>query len=1174
MKRIKIFLIVAFHLLSGLPAAHAQVVFDGSIGAAGKLNLPGPDYDIKAEYGQQSGANLFHSFQQFNINTNEIATFTGPDSVRNIISRVTGGNASRIDGMLRSAIPGADLYLLNPAGVMFGQNASLDLSGGFHVSTADYLRLGNNERFYSIPNENDMLSVSEPAAFGFLDENSGKITIEGKGKLGEDLWGENDTSWRDWWKHTGIKEDGNKNLTFFPGLVVPEGKNISLVGGDIEIKGSSVPNRQGNYVPVGANLNAPEGQIRMASIASEGEAEISGAGLNVSASRLGNITMSEGAGITVNSSGDDSTRGGAGSVFIRSGSFVMDSASRIISQPSHGGGQEISIQADNVTLQNSSEIKANALGTGKGTDIVIEASETVAITDGRIKNGSFYEQDAGAGGELSVTAKNIAISGSKSSLGGESYGAGKGGNINLNASESLHLFEEGQISTSATPWSTGRGGDITVTAPQLTVENKAVIKSRSEGAGEGGNIAIHVGELQIADRGEISLRAEGSGNSGNLSISGTDPKPDDFADVVALSGENSAIRADTVGSGHAGNIAVTAKNMSLTDTASVTTSASDTGNAGSIALNVEKLELGKNAKIASSSEYLSVKIQTVPDIAARDELMANAQPYDVVVVKDAGDGSAGVFVLNIFGDMWVPIGKDIRIVADLTELQDLADAVLTGEVVIEAGEIAVVQDTGDGAPGGFVFDEFSEWIKIKNVYSTDDIANREGFTALAGDVARIDTGDGATKNFVYTGKDWLSFGEVYKVKDIAQRDKLSVHAGDAAKVEDAGDGKTKGFVFDGENWISFYMTGSAGAIDIHARDAVTLKDDSLISTAGAGGVRAGEITLNAAEVKLNDRALIASTSESVGDAGTISVNTQGGNVSLGDNAALSSATSGYGNGGSITVNTGNLETSGNAYISSASNFKEKGGDAGTIFIQADNTVYVSGKSSVRTSAEGQGNAGNIAIEAGNIRLGNEASVSSASHAPENGGAAGSIRIAADSLYLLNRSSLTTEAENTGVIEETADKQNGRIEMQIKDTLYLSDSRITTSVKGGLGNGGDIEIGSPTFVVLNKGEIKANAYQGSGGNIRIVTEHFIQSFKSIVSASSQFGLDGSIEIEAPDENISETLITLPASYLDVSRWMQNPCAERGTRKTSTFVMTGRDGVSILADDWQPSPPGGF
>ncbi len=156
---------------------------DGSLGNAGTLDLPGPDYEIKAEYGHQAGTNLFHSFQQFNIHADESATFTGPDSVQNIISRVTGGDASWIDGRLASAIPNADFYFLNPAGVMFGQNASLDLGGSFHVSTADYLRFGENDRFYAIPLENDVLSVAAPSAFGFLDGDAGKISVEGMGEL-------------------------------------------------------------------------------------------------------------------------------------------------------------------------------------------------------------------------------------------------------------------------------------------------------------------------------------------------------------------------------------------------------------------------------------------------------------------------------------------------------------------------------------------------------------------------------------------------------------------------------------------------------------------------------------------------------------------------------------------------------------------------------------------------------------------------------------------------------------------------------------------------------------------------------------------------------------------------------------------------------------------------------
>ncbi len=85
------------------PMAYAQITLDGTFGRTGVL--AGPNYEIKADMGRQSGNNLFHSFNKFNINTNESATFTGPESVENIISRVTGGNVSRIDGFLKSEIP-------------------------------------------------------------------------------------------------------------------------------------------------------------------------------------------------------------------------------------------------------------------------------------------------------------------------------------------------------------------------------------------------------------------------------------------------------------------------------------------------------------------------------------------------------------------------------------------------------------------------------------------------------------------------------------------------------------------------------------------------------------------------------------------------------------------------------------------------------------------------------------------------------------------------------------------------------------------------------------------------------------------------------------------------------------------------------------------------------------
>ncbi len=153
---------------------HAQVSLDGTLGRSGAL--PGPDYLIGADLGQQHGGNLFHSFQDFNLQSFESATFSGPNSVNNVISRVTGGNPSNIDGLLRSTIPNADMYFLNPYGIMFGPNAKLDVQGSFHASTADYLRLQDGGQFNARLPGNSLLTVAPVEAFGFLTNTPAAIT--------------------------------------------------------------------------------------------------------------------------------------------------------------------------------------------------------------------------------------------------------------------------------------------------------------------------------------------------------------------------------------------------------------------------------------------------------------------------------------------------------------------------------------------------------------------------------------------------------------------------------------------------------------------------------------------------------------------------------------------------------------------------------------------------------------------------------------------------------------------------------------------------------------------------------------------------------------------------------------------------------------------------------------
>ncbi len=143
------FVAVAFVALtlSHVPLS-AQVITDGTVGPA--TALAGPDFAIGADLGTQTGGNLFHSFQRFSIATGEIATFSGPSSANNVISRVTGGAVSDIDGTIRSTIPGADVFLINPAGLVFGPNASLDVQGSFHASSADYLGFADGTRYSAV----------------------------------------------------------------------------------------------------------------------------------------------------------------------------------------------------------------------------------------------------------------------------------------------------------------------------------------------------------------------------------------------------------------------------------------------------------------------------------------------------------------------------------------------------------------------------------------------------------------------------------------------------------------------------------------------------------------------------------------------------------------------------------------------------------------------------------------------------------------------------------------------------------------------------------------------------------------------------------------------------------------------------------------------------------------
>jgi filamentous hemagglutinin family protein len=163
---LKTLFVAGIGLFCALPiaAVNAQIIPDNSLGAeTSRIN---PNITIKdlpsteITGGAIRGANLFHSFQQFNVDAGRGVYFANPSNITNIFSRVTGSNVSNIFGKL-GVLGNANLFLLNPNGIVFGPNATLDLSGSFLATTANSIKFRDGREFSaSNPESAPLLTVS------------------------------------------------------------------------------------------------------------------------------------------------------------------------------------------------------------------------------------------------------------------------------------------------------------------------------------------------------------------------------------------------------------------------------------------------------------------------------------------------------------------------------------------------------------------------------------------------------------------------------------------------------------------------------------------------------------------------------------------------------------------------------------------------------------------------------------------------------------------------------------------------------------------------------------------------------------------------------------------------------------------------------------------------------
>jgi len=558
-------------------SSQAEITLDGTLGQSGALT--GPDYLIEANLGQKHGSNLFHSFQYFNLQSHESATFTGPNNINNVISRVTGGNPSHIDGLIRSTIPKADMYFLNPYGIMFGENAKLDVQGSFHTSTADYLRLGEGGRFDARNPSDSLLNVAPIEAFGFLTDSPASITTQ----------------------------DSD--------LSVSEGNSLSLIGGGLRLNGHSpILFHEQDFAPTTAvfarsKLSALAGRINLASVASQGEVMPSEFGLDLNA---------EGGTITANQTLMDVSGQGGGGVFIRGGQFFMDNATIQANTMAdrHGKGIDVKLtesldikgniiailsntmgsgKAGTITITvpdlriAESFIRSSSLSSGDAGDIVIEAQKISLDKGGDINNDTFVN---GQGGDITINATEFfSISGQKkgewvagatiqadlpSELTSETYGSGKPGSLNITTG--LLNLAGGLVSTNN--FGISKSADITVNADKINITGGGLIISSTFLDGDGGKININTNTMSIIGR-----------RSGLIQVIGE----------LFIENNQSSIATISFGKGDADNISVIANELRIDDRAGISAGTAGEGAAGDVTVTVNNLFLEGGSEINSSS---------------------------------------------------------------------------------------------------------------------------------------------------------------------------------------------------------------------------------------------------------------------------------------------------------------------------------------------------------------------------------------------------------------------------------------------------------------------------------------------------------------------------------------------------------------------------------------------
>ncbi|AOW99889.1 hypothetical protein BJP34_10880 [Moorena producens PAL-8-15-08-1] len=963
--------------------ANAQITPDATLpqGERSQLDLGSGEVNGKIVDLIKGGAirdiNLFHSFVEFNIDKGQRVYFANPAGIQNILSRVTGANPSNILGTL-GVDGGANLFLINPKGIFFGDKAKLDVSGSFVGTTADGIGFGNRGVFSaSNPEPPSPLLTVNPNVF-FFNQIPGKITSQAKlEKLAVDnlllLGGDIEVSKKDNKKDSKISTNQGGNI-LLAGLGAPgevaltqEGDKLGLDFPDGVKKGNVVIKDSAIETSVAKDSDVDGGDIRI--IADSLEVE------NTEKKKdRGIFTKTENNG---RKSGDISISAD-NSVLIKSSANKERQGIFTITDDKGGEGGKITIDAGSLTVTVESEKKKqrkkdqgiftiNKADGQKSGDISITADDSVSIksTVEKERHGIFTITDkkGGEGGKITIDAGSLTVETARREQGifTITKASQKGGDIIITADDSVSIIASNKGSQhgifTLTDYNKDKkkddpdgqpGGSIQITAGSLMVDSEKEepgISARTGGDSDSGSITIDVsGNVELKNRGIIQTEQRKSKKQGGpgdvtLNVDG---------DVTLY--DRSRLQIENEGDGSGGKITILA------------------GGAVNVIFDsrIENTAEARDRKIRqASSEPRSGGIL----IEAASLSIDARNPRDP---KSKRGQNGGIRAKT--EDSPIPDGNPIDIrVGSLTMIgsgssQNTKDAGITANT------------SGDGKGGRLTIIVEGDFImkdraKIEASAKNDKTGNGGEITIEAASISL------SGRSFIRTDARTQAKGNPGNIT-ITAKDKIEINNSDIRSDIDFNTGNPERAK---EN------PGTFGNITIKAR-SLSLQDGGILKTATKGNIPAGNIKVNATDfVEISGSGFVPSAivteselgSQDLGNntfkLGTIEVNTDG-KLTVSNGAVISARSTGEFTGGDITINAKEVEvTAGGEILSTAtsSNLEEvlgvtaegeletqpldldgaqrtgKPGNAGNIRINASEQVIVSGsapKSSKSTVA--------------------------------------------------------------------------------------------------------------------------------------------------------------------------------------------------------------------------------